>query len=117
VHGDLLNEDVRHVRHHDALLGRRLQVDAVYADAAGGDHLTAIQLVDDVGGQPLAAGHDRVGVPGPGDVLVGASGPDRLDGDAERLERLVLIRIVSLDAPAERRGNDLERHGEPSRGL
>jgi hypothetical protein len=62
VIGDFLDEGVGHVGDGNAARGRRLDVDAVDADAAERDDLAVFQGIDDGLGDRHALGVDGVGV-------------------------------------------------------
>src|SRR5207249_1088533 len=89
---------------------RRIEVDAIDAHTTVGDHLAILELSDDPGGERLAARDDGVGILHPGHVRGVTVSNDGGDGDAERAQRLVLIRIVSLDHTTERGGDYFKGH-------
>jgi hypothetical protein len=113
VNGDLLDEDIGAIADDDALGRGRVEVDGVGADRAAGDHLAALQPVEDGGREAAPPGDDRVGVAGPRQPLLVATGRHDGDGDAQRAQRLVLVRIARVGLLAEWGRHDLERHRSP----
>ena len=62
VIGDFVDEDVGHVGDDDAVVGRRIHVHGVGADAAEADHRAVLEARDDLAADAPPAGDQRIGV-------------------------------------------------------
>src|SRR5262249_19727732 len=95
----------RHIGDDDAFGRGGVEVHAVDANAAVGDYFAGVEPADDVRVERATADDDRVRVLDLRHVCAVTIGVDRGDGDAERAERLVLVRIAVVDT-ASKRGCD-----------